>query len=430
MRVEVVQMKDNNNGFTLVELIIGVTILAIVVVPLLSMFSTSARTSARSAEMGEVTLLAENVAEQLEAMDLNAVFEEDAEMIPSVTYKDIAYSGGFLDESYENLTDIEEKKQANNAYYVDFENIEMQYGKYDVVVDFELGTYPTTDLPSGEGYGYVNSVSIPQYTSMDYVFNQGVSVPDPDGHAVEQFTTAYSLPQSLTIGDMEEANREIKIRVTDTNPDEEEQVKATIEMIYTFAYTSGGTRTEGSVTTGEIAITPEEGVVVEEGEEYPAFYVLFDPWYKGEGDKIVVTNKDNFPVDIILAKQQMSDVKLATMGVDNFNEAENSYKAMVTLEQARELAIPPATVAQERATIISNIAENLETGAEGNNVTYRVQIGSVFQLTTRLDEGKYLVVQDEAERLFATTIKIYERTGTAADYSQTPLYELETTNLQ
>ena len=60
----------NNEGFSLVELLIAIVILSIIVVPLLHSFVTSARTNAKSRSTMHATAIAEDVMEMFEAHTL------------------------------------------------------------------------------------------------------------------------------------------------------------------------------------------------------------------------------------------------------------------------------------------------------------------------------------------------------------------------
>ena len=69
----------NNKGFSLVELLIATIILGIVVAPLLHTFVTAANTTARSRQIGDATLMGENVAELVKATalkDLDELFDD------------------------------------------------------------------------------------------------------------------------------------------------------------------------------------------------------------------------------------------------------------------------------------------------------------------------------------------------------------------
>lgn len=63
--------KVNNKGFSLVELIVTIAILAIVVAPLLNAFVISARTNAKAREKLYVTTIAENLMEGIEQLSLD-----------------------------------------------------------------------------------------------------------------------------------------------------------------------------------------------------------------------------------------------------------------------------------------------------------------------------------------------------------------------
>lgn len=65
--------KLNNEGFSLVELLIAVTILAIIVVPMMKIFVSSARLNAKSSNSMHATSIAEDVMEEFEAYDLETL---------------------------------------------------------------------------------------------------------------------------------------------------------------------------------------------------------------------------------------------------------------------------------------------------------------------------------------------------------------------
>ena len=62
-----------NKGFTIVEVLIAITILAIIVVPLLQAFVTSSRTNAKAKQLMKATTLAQNVMEELKANSLEEI---------------------------------------------------------------------------------------------------------------------------------------------------------------------------------------------------------------------------------------------------------------------------------------------------------------------------------------------------------------------
>ena len=85
----------DDRGFTLVELIVAIVILAIVFVPLLSAFVTGARTQAKSSQKNAATLAAQNIIEQIQADSIEAFRSKlSGDTIPySCSYSDASATG-------------------------------------------------------------------------------------------------------------------------------------------------------------------------------------------------------------------------------------------------------------------------------------------------------------------------------------------------
>ena len=64
--------RKQNKGFTLVEVLIAMTILAIIVAPLLHAFVTASRTNAKAKQLMKATTLAQNVMEELKERYIKA----------------------------------------------------------------------------------------------------------------------------------------------------------------------------------------------------------------------------------------------------------------------------------------------------------------------------------------------------------------------
>lgn len=79
----------NHGGFSLVELLVSITILAIIVVPLLNSFVTAARTNAKAKRVMEATTSGQNLMEQIKSMSGPELVEEYFQ--DSMTTDDINY---------------------------------------------------------------------------------------------------------------------------------------------------------------------------------------------------------------------------------------------------------------------------------------------------------------------------------------------------
>ena len=67
---------NKNAGFSLVELLIAVTILAIIVIPLLHMFVTTSRLNGKAKQKQRATTVAQNLIEGMKAYDINELREQ------------------------------------------------------------------------------------------------------------------------------------------------------------------------------------------------------------------------------------------------------------------------------------------------------------------------------------------------------------------
>ena len=74
----------DNRGMTLIELLVGVVILAIVVVPLMHLFITSANTERKNEIYGNATNVAQNQIEEIEAANMEEYMEEN-HAVPDAT---------------------------------------------------------------------------------------------------------------------------------------------------------------------------------------------------------------------------------------------------------------------------------------------------------------------------------------------------------
>lgn len=132
----------DHRGFSLVELLIAVTMLGIIAAPLLHAFVTSAQIARKSYDMGELTLAAQTAAELVEA---------------------------------DNMASIAAKAQKNGGTYVyTIPNVDGR-DRFDARITLDPAKYSS-----------VNSVEITQYSPMDAVFSQTGGGADPDAEGMDK----------------------------------------------------------------------------------------------------------------------------------------------------------------------------------------------------------------------------------------------------
>ena len=123
----------NNEGFSLIELLIAIVILSIIVVPLLHSFVTSARTNAKSRNTMHATAIAEDVMEQFEAHTL----EEMADTYETATPTD------FTNNVQRDVSlDVDGDGAAEDGIWqYTFRDEKTTSGIYDVVVTLDPNGY-------------------------------------------------------------------------------------------------------------------------------------------------------------------------------------------------------------------------------------------------------------------------------------------------
>ena len=141
--------KTSDAGFSLVELLIAVTILAIIVIPLLHMFVTSTKINVKSRQKLRATTVAQDIMEGLKAYTLEEV---SAQFEPPEGVSGGGYhypSDGFyivnssmIQGGVQDLTEnMAGHVDGDEIYYFVIENLNMQGGEYDALIRLDASTY-------------------------------------------------------------------------------------------------------------------------------------------------------------------------------------------------------------------------------------------------------------------------------------------------
>lgn len=192
--------KLNNAGFSLVELLIAVTILAIIVIPILKLFVTSARFNYRARNSLRSTTIAQDIMEGLRAYNINEIQDQfkyptalsalptgtpDTSAEPEPTSEfgvistgfklvdyDMVGDVGIVDggscEKYSDFSDIGsfKNKEGKNigVYYFYLKDIEMQDtgAKYDALIKVDGTRYMEVSSKDASG----NTIIVPASTDM------------------------------------------------------------------------------------------------------------------------------------------------------------------------------------------------------------------------------------------------------------------------
>ena len=371
--------KASNAGFSLVELLIAVVILAIIVIPLLRMFVTSTRINVKSRQMLRATTVAQDIMEGLKAYTLEEVKTQftppegtsgDSYFIPTegfyVLNASMIQAGGGVRE----ITELEKTNPDDpdhEIYYFGIKNLKMQGGEYDALIKLDASTY--TEAKAGNETGDSNALHDNAFNGAFYA--EINSVEETNGGS--EMDSSYHEHKELNKGVLVDVKKQIEdaINADDTKempdsdvwddlklediltrrdieitiePDGSEKCKATITFTYTciydgVTYTSHGfAGSAAGIVDGTITRTFSSG----------NFYLFYYPCYAStQIDNITFIFEDSaklFDADnpmlksITLAKQIRSDV-IASEGVivpeltdSELFAKEGAYRASVRMK--------------------------------------------------------------------------------------------------
>jgi prepilin-type N-terminal cleavage/methylation domain-containing protein len=385
-----VPMKNQRKqgGFSLVELIVAIAIMAIIVLPLLRAFVQSARTNAKAKDRLRATESAQNIMESIEAMSLDDLLDYFTGTPSTILFGESkrerlkkTASGGYVEFSE---GEPYSEKSADGKYYFALKGVN---GK-----DFLVSVEANDDaLADGESLNQKKIANISAISSDNDALS---SMPKtPDVLMAEINTT----DPSVSVRDV---TRYIDItieKVTDATVGE--YTKVTTDYYLTWA----GGRYPVSATDGGCSD------VVFDNSDNPSrklnnVYLFYYPWYPSdEGwsagrvtDYITINNNAKEALTVYLVKQKEDSPYIQTN--------ENGYRAQVNVVEP--MAVGDAVASTKLRT---NFNENLYDNSTLMSSQATIALNSV--ILTGLDADKVsqidLLAEKTSDRLYNVTIDTY-----------------------
>lgn len=351
---EKVQQLNKNAGFSLLELLIAVTILAIITIPMLHMFVTSARINGKSRITLRATVLAQDIVEGLKAYHIDEIQDqfngvEDFEMLnTSVIAGDCTYKEDVKREIDENGPDPDDSSKAKpGKYYFVLKNAKLENSRFDVLISVDATGYVEGTTPTKHN-SFLNTSDVAKVTSTEK--NSGYTqkkqwIDSMHEEILKEIQDTNNLGIPKTAQDFNivglSCKRTINIKLYDdgTFTDDEgntiTKTNATIYYMYEFSY-GGKSYTYSYPSAGD----PNPCGNFEGNN----FYLFYYPLYGAESDKIVFECKQSKALNLYIAKQVDE-----TMSDSELNAAEKAYKAVVNIEDP----------SKDHFTIRTNLGTNI-----------------------------------------------------------------------
>lgn len=186
-------IKSNNKGFSLVELILAVVILGVVISPLLHSFVTATNIFAKSRNISQLTATGQNILETIDARPIKE-FVEGGELV-----KELLTHRGTTPEFYE--LGISDYTSEDSVAQVAIKNLATADGTYDARVTFSRGQALTGervgfDQPEN-GFKLVNSKELAKFSNMDAVYTQKYGKENPEEKLLNDIISFFPALSSL-----------------------------------------------------------------------------------------------------------------------------------------------------------------------------------------------------------------------------------------
>ena len=399
----------NNNGVTLVELIIAMTLLSIVVAIICRGFILSARVNAKAKIQHKATSLAQNILEGMKAEDLDSILyqfscpetkDEDGNVVAknfkivNNAYESVGPENGYA--KYEEIagkTVLTYNYPADSNYSFSMNKVKMENSEFDVEI-FLNGERYTDTGSSGQTYNSTEVSHIPNMdSSLDAIVSGAMGAMGAAGD-VDMAALSYfkSLNTAVDIN-MSDISRKITVDIDEyLNAVAKKCTKVTAEYEYTY---NGMTYTPSSITK---LVYDNSGD--KDGVELRNVFIFYMPNY-GKEDEIIINNKKNRDVNVFLVKlknSSLSEVELASKEI--------TYSCKISVNDNTSSPIDKGFL-----KLHTNVLPNISDSPYGSGAKQGTLFYNGIQLTNLEKAGKIgfsdLSNAMKEDRILDATINVY-----------------------
>ncbi len=434
-----IHMKKKNSGFTLVELLVGVAILAVIIVPILNNILVASRTNMKAYNQQQVTILGNNLMEGLKAESSIAdvakqfVYDGDVDFDILSNYttsstqtieveKNLAGEFDEVDLAASAIQKIPDgagykyvfnEDKVNREHSFAITDLATQAGNYDVLIQYnaKIDTNEAGGTPSpgpGPGPDEINSVDIPVITSIAIETNAVINQRERDNWAVTSLQQRFNAWWNANKGDDE------PITVNNIDIQEDMQKKFYIDISYNAAtakYEVDGTLKYNLTSLPDTSIAPtiiytDDHLFHSTFDTLENVYLFFRPNFKQYVDYVFVNNNipEGFNPDInfYLVEQAPTAADM----VNYFTHINNYHLYFVLNEVAPRRE--EAGVNHYRTVVRHNIGNFISNPPEGI-VVYNNDI------TQKVKQDDFITYEKDKTRIWRITVQIFEAADAFSD---------------
>ncbi|SCW48562.1 prepilin-type N-terminal cleavage/methylation domain-containing protein [Lachnospiraceae bacterium C10] len=416
------KVKGNQQGFTLVEVLIAAIILAVIIVPLLNQFVFSSKVTQKARMTGNQTLAAENLYEKVKGADVSV-------LIPKVdgsghaNPRDLSNLKNYFDA--DSVTLSQAKTTSPGQSVLDVKNAYVTNGRYDARITLD---------DQGETAQYLNNQLMTKKMSFDHV----CLIADTDD---QEYTR--NLTDECTVIKRE---RSIKVTFEKTEEDGIIYVKPVILRTYNIVFDRPTTESERSVYGSHKTERFEDETVTEDLEPFAYtikdedgeirevpfdFFLIYSPYYESTSinnkDDITIDNSANFKGDCFVVRENRSAEGVTYSGTINLLEQHEEDRiedfamkmhSNMSLKNGITDAVKELDFGTYRLRYVHNAEGWYREGYHTISSSGNTVVSDPYSILTVLK-------QEKVEHVFRVTIQIYEHTDGDEEHTESPLYTLQ-----
>lgn len=410
---------NKNAGFSLVELLIAVIVLAIIIVPFSRSFVSSSRMNGNSRRLQRATTVAQDIVEGLKAYNIDELKEQFNNPLDGFYIVDSKLIHGTIEEdTAREVSDshYSGEPEAPGVYYFAMEDFKIQNVEYDALIKIDASVYkegttlahdnafnasdmakPGSVMKNRDG-SYVQPSGLTQ-AIVDAIQDDsdfGLGVP---GAVVLPEGEAFSFKIFKNMGGKIERTITLDISKdpvgdTDENGDPIVCCNANITFDYECTYNGTSKHFYGKMgsTVGVINDVPCASKMTSGN-----FYLFYYPCYEAQTENIIINNTSGEPFQIFIVKQVEIKSDLDSAGNQQqllsdaqLNNAEILYKATVNVNDTITNDINKTVI---RTNLGMNLVNSKFTGSsfvrptDGHLPTYEVEKEDIAQATYKFNNA-------------------------------------------
>ncbi len=467
---------NRDAGFSLLELLIAVVILAIIVIPLLNLFLSSNRLNIKSRQTLRATTAAQDIMEGLKAYNMDELKTQFADPASGFYVIDSRLvKGGVAEE-----TALEVDGSGNPApglYVFSMKELNLQGSKFDAKIvvdgrgymdgtlthdnqfnDVALANARSIDKDNGtfvETYRIRKAVLAGAYNHSDIetAVKAGLkAIGIPDDKLDEEFLKRKTDATFKNISsDFDKVARkiEVKLEADASDMDENGHPRVSMKVTQTYTFTCTYTDPAGAPVTKTVAIMGDMGsghmvndldcgkiTAMKDGSLNVNlfYYPLYGPAGKIGEDEIIIENESGAKLNLLIAKQRCDIGDPEYLTDQQLMQEEDRYHANVTIDGAAG----PMTA--DQFTLRTNLGMNLAgkdfLNAQGRtseyvNSQYKVNnmamvaatppaAGSIYHIFTldgvRSPMGQPALPGEITELIYDVEVSLYKEGAAAAGF--------------